>query len=74
MKDFQETTEEKFLEALNCLPPLRWTRSKNIEFFFMGEPYSDNIYICYVRKQSKYFSALIPITTPTVNLINLDVG
>jgi hypothetical protein len=32
---FKETTEECFWDGLECLPPKRWTRFENGEFFFL---------------------------------------
>jgi len=70
-KPFAEVTEEAFTEALECLPPKRWTRGNGQEFFFLGECYTANLYSCYVRKGDKYFSALRPINTPETDLFNL---
>ncbi len=71
---FVETTEERFEDGLNCLPPRRWTRfpERNIEYFFVGECETDNIYRCYVKKGDKYYSALRSIETPTEHLFNLE--
>jgi len=68
---FKETTEERFWDGLECLPPKRWTRFTNGEFFFVGECYTDNLYTCFVRKGDKYYTSLRPINTLAEDLINL---
>lgn len=60
-KPFVETTAERFEDALECLPPKRWTRHAGNEFFFMGECFTANLYDCYVRVGNKYFVGLRPI-------------
>ena len=37
---FREITEDEYYDKLDILPPVRHTR----HFFFIGEPYSGNIY------------------------------
>lgn len=32
--EFKETNEERFMDALECVPPKRWTREGQYEFFF----------------------------------------
>ena len=69
--NFIECTEDEYYNALECLPPKRWTRLKNGEFFFMGECYTANLYSCYVSKGGKYYTALRSINTDSEDLINL---
>lgn len=69
--DFKETTEERFNDGLECLPPKRWTRETNQEFFFVGECYTADLYTCFVRKGDKYYSALRSIYTKSEDLFNL---
>lgn len=71
-EDFKETTKERFSDGLNCLPPLRWTRGKNLEFFFVGECYTANLYTCFVRKGDKYYTAFRSINTKAEDLFNLS--
>jgi hypothetical protein len=69
--EFKRTTKKDFWNALECLPPKRWTRKENMEFFFLGECKTANLYTCFVRKGNQYFSALRPITTPENEIFNL---
>jgi hypothetical protein len=68
---FKRTTKEDFWNALECLPPKRWTREKGKEFFFLGECYTANLYTCFVRKGNNYYSALRPITASKESLFSL---
>lgn len=68
---FVETTEERFWDGLECLPPKRWTRFDGGEYFFVGECYTADLYTCYVRKGEKYYTALRSINTEGDELINL---
>lgn len=69
--EFLETTEEMFWDGLECLPPKRWTRFTDGEFFFVGECFTDDLYSCYVRKGEKYYNALRSIKTKPEDLIEL---
>ena len=69
--EFKEVSEEAYWEALECLPPKRWTRYGKDEFFFMGECYTADLYSCYVRKGEKYYNALRSIHTKEEDLLNL---
>lgn len=73
-KPFKECTEAYFWNALECVPPKRWTQNKALdtEFFFLGECTTDDLYDCYVRKGEKYYSALRSISTPADELGNLN--
>jgi hypothetical protein len=64
LQSFTETTEERFDDALECLPPKRWHKHNGLEIFFVGECYTSNIYRCYifVPDTKKYYSALRRIT------------
>lgn len=68
---FEESTEEKFMYGLECVPPKRWTREHGQEFFFVGECYTADLYRCYVRKGKKYYSALRSIHTPAEKIFSL---
>ena len=70
-KEFSPITKEDFWDALECLPPKRWTRTSTSEFFFLGECYTANLYMCFVRKDENYFSALRPINTKDEEIFNL---
>lgn len=68
---FKETTEERYWDALECLPPKRWTKFTGGEFFFLGECFTADLYSCYVQIGDKYYTALRSIRTPKEDLINL---
>jgi hypothetical protein len=70
-KEFKPISKEDFWDALECLPPKRWTRTSTSEFFFLGECFTANLYSCFVRKGENYFSALRPINTPDEEIFNL---
>lgn len=70
-EDFKETTEEMFMDGLECLPPKRWTRAGSQEFFFVGECYTADLYTCFVRKGDKYYTALRSIRTSAEDLFAL---
>lgn len=71
-EEFKETTEERFIDALECLPPKRWTRENSKEFFFVGECFTADLYSAYVRLGNKYYTALRSIHTPKENIFNLS--
>jgi len=62
-KPWEEITEEQYHDYLSCVPPKRWTRGA-VSFFFMGECYTSNIYLCcaYDKFSNRYFKALREIT------------
>jgi hypothetical protein len=68
---FTETTEERFMDALECVPPKRWTKFEGGQFFFVGECYTADLYTCFVKKGNKYYTALRSITESAENLIQL---
>lgn len=68
-KEFTETTEDRFFNGLECLPPKRWHTHKGVEIFFVGECYTSNIYTCYARIGEKHFSALRRITATSDELV-----
>lgn len=56
---WKECTEIQFYDMLNCMPPLRHTRS----FFFVGECYTHSekwgaMHSLYVRKGEKFYHAI----------------
>lgn len=54
---FREITEEDYDDYLNVLPPIRYTG----RFFFVGEPYSSNLYPFCFTVGGRYFKGLYPI-------------
>ena len=51
-----EITEEVFIDALECLPPMDWKGGGNAESFKMCEFTSGTITCIYVRIGKRYFS------------------
>jgi hypothetical protein len=68
---WEVTTEERFWDGLECLPPKKWTQFPGGEYFFVGECYTADLYTCYVRKGDEYYTALRSIHTSPEDLINL---
>lgn len=70
-KPFQEITEEKYYDLLECLPPKRWTQddSTGINFFFLSEAYTSHLHSCVVRYEGKYYVALRSILDSTKKII-----
>ena len=53
--ELHETTEERFIEMLEVLPPMQWRRGKTGESFKMSELTKGDITACYVRLGNRYF-------------------
>lgn len=58
----QEVTQERADDALNCLPPFRWSRSahrsvsaSSWEAFAVGEPLTDTLRTWFVRLGRRWF-------------------
>lgn len=71
---FVETTEEKYWDGLEVLPPKRWTQIEGgaKAFFFVGECYTADLFRCYVKLADKYYTALRPISASATSLLNLE--
>lgn len=69
--EWVEITEEQWWDALECLPPMRWTRNGDKEFFFISEAYTQDIHSCYVRVGTRYYTARRSIRTPDDELYSL---
>lgn len=61
---FREITEDEYYDKLDILPPVRHTR----HFFFIGEPYSGNIYPFCFNMGGRYFTGLRSVRTPRKEL------
>ncbi|GAB6013320.1 hypothetical protein [Viscerimonas tarda] len=53
-KPFEEITEERYWDLLECVPPKRFDGNR----FFVGECYYGNLYRFCFRLNGKYYSAL----------------
>jgi hypothetical protein len=56
-------TEEQFMEALECLPPLGWITSGGFESFKMSEFFSGRMTNIYVRTPENQFYSFMDIFT-----------
>lgn len=54
-KDVSEVTEERFMDALNVLPPVGWTTRNGVESFRISERLWGNITDIYARRGDRYF-------------------
>lgn len=61
---FKEITEEEYYDKLDVLPPVRYTK----HFFFIGEPYSGDIYPFCFNMDGRYFTGLRSVRTPRKEL------
>jgi hypothetical protein len=70
---YDEITEQRYYELLECLPPKRWKRLSDDVFpFFVGEPSAGEVYqLCLYHKPSdKYFSKLERISASDEKILN----
>lgn len=58
----KETTEERFDEMLNILPPLKWCTIDGVEMFCMCEMYTGTYTNQYARVGGKYYTAMVDVT------------
>ena len=54
-KPVREITEERFDDALNCLPPASWVRSVGVQSFHMCEMWSGSISDIFVKIGGRFF-------------------
>ena len=66
---FVEITEDRFDNMLNVLPPMRWTRITDGQFFFICEADYGNIHMLYVEYKGKFYSAPRPRTMKTEEIV-----
>lgn len=64
---FHEITEEDYHDSMDVLPPIRLTG----RFFFVGEPYSGNLYPFCFNVGGRYFRGLYSARTPKEKLERL---
>jgi len=57
-KPLKEITEERWWEAFECLPPMRYTKFDNGSYFFISECYTADLYAFYARLDDKYYYGL----------------
>lgn len=63
-KDVSEVSEERFMEALNVLPPVGWTTRNGVESFRISERLWGNITDIYARLGERYFKLSDDIRLP----------
>ena len=61
---FREITEETYYDSMNVLPPIRLTG----RYFFVGEPYSGNLYPFCFNVGGRYFKGLYSARAPKEKL------
>ena len=70
---FEETSEEIWISALECLPPLKWHKipGASIEIFFQSEAYSGSIHSLYLHdyNKGKYFYCKVDVRTKDVDIV-----
>lgn len=64
---FNEITEEAYYDSMDVLPPIRLTG----RFFFVGEPYSGNLYPFCFNVGGRYFKGLYSTRAPKEELEKL---
>ena len=57
---WKETTEQRYNDMLDILPPLRWTNGG----FFISETYTLDIHPFHQQFRGKYYEAYFSIATP----------
>lgn len=65
---WSETTEERFDEMLNILPPEKWQHVGGVELFRMCEYYTDNITTHFAQFNGRYFEGQFRTSTPYTEL------
>lgn len=70
---FREISEDAFVEALECLPPVGWVRQRHAESFKLSERLFDNITAVYCRLHtagaSRFFRFNDDIRTPHETIV-----
>lgn len=61
----EEITAEKYDDALNVLPPVRWEQRDGVERFMMSEFLTKSYTQQYARWQTQYFTMLVDAKDPT---------
>jgi len=58
---FEEITEERWDDMLNCLPPMKWHDfAAGLNVFFCSEAYTQDLHGCYIKDRTtgKCYTAL----------------
>ena len=58
----EEISEEKFEEALNCLPPMHWEHKNGVEQFIVSEPLTGVYHHQYAKFLGKFYTKLVDAT------------
>mgnify|MGYP003141474825 CR=1 FL=1 len=67
----EEITEERFDEALNCLPPVNWIRNENSSSFQISENITGILCAYYIQIGERYFTVNEEMLTSHDDLIKL---
>lgn len=63
-KDVSEVSEERFMDALNVLPPVGWTTRNGVESFRISERLWGNITDIFAQCGTRYFTLTDDIRLP----------
>jgi hypothetical protein len=69
-----EITQERFWEALECLPPSRYQRNSGVEVFHICERITGNLVSWYGHKDDRYFTFDDLDNRPAVEIANKFKG
>ncbi len=64
-KPWLESDYDEWTDLLECVPPIRWTRTDSIELFFLGEASCSHYHVCCAKVKDKYFTRTISRFTST---------
>jgi len=68
---FEKITEDRFLEMLECLPPMNWHIERGAESFLMSELTCGNITLAFVRSGKEYFEGYVLTGTSHDTLLQM---
>jgi len=64
-----ETTEDRFLEMLEALPPQGWTKYRGVEMFYMSEALCGTIHQWFFRAGKRFFTMDRPCYATNADLV-----
>ncbi len=67
-QDVSEVDEERFMDALNVLPPVGWTTTQGVESFRISERLWGNLTDIYARLGERYFKLVDDIRLPATTI------
>ena len=67
--ELREITEERFIEMLEVLPPMKWEQGHGCESFLLSELQEGRITRCYVRIAKHYYEGFAYTNTTPAQLV-----